>query len=151
MVTDSCAPDDGIARPSPSDGIVMGFAKVNQQPVALYSMDFTVMSGSVGDQAAWKLADLTKMAGQMQMPLLGLIDSAGQRLSFKGGNSGFNGFSQFMRNYCLYSGVIPRIALVLGPCTGLMAATAVLSDFVIINQNNGFLQKRPMRPGSRQR
>ncbi len=139
MVTDSFAADDGIARPTPSDGIVMGIANVNQQAVAVYAMDFSVMSGSVGDQAAWKLADLTKMAGQMQMPLLGLVDSAGQRLSFKGGNAGFYGFSQFLRNYCLYSGVIPRIALVLGPCTGLMATATVLSDFVIINQNTGFL------------
>ena len=39
----------------------MGFAKVNGRPVMLFSMDFTVMSGSLGDQAAWKLADLTVM------------------------------------------------------------------------------------------
>jgi acetyl-CoA carboxylase carboxyltransferase component len=139
VVTDSRVPFDGVTRPSPSDGIVMGMAMVNNRPVALYSMDFTVMSGAIGDQAAWKLADLTRMAGQMQMPIIGLIDSAGERLSFEGGDSGFNGLSQFIRNYCLYSGVIPRIALVLGPCTGLMATLAVLSDFMIINQNNGFL------------
>lgn len=139
VVTDSRVPFDGVTRPSPSDGIVMGMAMVNNRPVALYSMDFTVMSGAIGDQAAWKLADLTKMAGQMQTPIIGLIDSAGERLSFEGGNSGFNGLSQFIRNYCLYSGVIPRIALLLGPCTGLMATLAVLSDFMIINQNSGFL------------
>ncbi len=139
VVTDSCPPFDGVTRPSPSDGIVMGMAMINNRPVALYSMDFTVMSGAIGDQAAWKLADLTRMAGQMQMPIIGLIDSAGERLSFEGGNSGFNGLSQFIRNYCLYSGVIPRIALLLGPCTGLMATLAVLSDFMIINQNSGFL------------
>ncbi len=139
VVTDSRPPFDGITRPSPSDGIVMGQAMVNSRPVALYAMDFTVMSGAIGDQAAWKLADLTQMAGQMQMPMIGLIDSAGERLSFEGGDSGFNGMSQFIRNYCLYSGVIPRIALLLGPCTGLMATLAVLSDFLIINQNSGFL------------
>jgi acetyl-CoA carboxylase carboxyltransferase component len=139
IVTDSCPSDDGILRPSPSDGIVMGTGKINKRLVALYSMDFTVMSGSLGDQAAWKLADLTTMAGQMQIPIVGMLDSAGARLSFKGGNSGFNGFNQFIRNYCLNSGVIPRIALVLGPCTGLMATIPVLSDFLIINQNSGFL------------
>ena len=139
LVTDSRPPLDGRSRLAPSDGIVMGVAKVNDAPISLWAMDFTVMSGSLGDQAAWKLSDLTKMSGQMQIPIVGMIDCAGARLSFKGGNSGFNGFSQFIRNYCLYSGVIPRIALLLGPCTGLMATAAVLSDFLIINQKTGFL------------
>lgn len=139
IVTDSCPAEDGTSRPSPSDGIVMGFARINNRPAALYAVDFTVMSGAIGDQASWKLADLTTMAGQQQIPLVGMIDSAGARLSIKGGNSGFNGFSQFIRNYCLYSGVIPRIALLLGPCTGLMATLAVLSDFTIINRKTGFL------------
>ena len=139
LVTDSRPPLDGRSRLAPSDGIVMGVARVNGAPLALYAMDFTVMSGSLGDQAAWKLSDLTKMSGQMQMPLVGMIDCAGARLSFKGGDSGFNGFSQFVRNYCHYSGVIPRIALLLGPCTGLMATIPALSDFLIINQKTGFL------------
>jgi acetyl-CoA carboxylase carboxyltransferase component len=139
LVTDSRPPLDDRSRPAPSDGIVMGVARVNGAPISLYAMDFTVMSGSLGDQAAWKLSDLTKMSGQMQIPIIGMIDCAGARLGIKGGDSGFNGFSQFIRNYCHYSGVIPRIALLLGPCTGLMAAIPVLSDFLIINEKTGFL------------
>jgi acetyl-CoA carboxylase carboxyltransferase component len=79
------------------------------------------------------------MAGQMKMPVIGFIDSAGARISFKGGDSGFNGLSTFIKTYCHYSGVIPRIALLLGPCTGLLATVPVMSDFVIINENTGFL------------
>jgi acetyl-CoA carboxylase carboxyltransferase component len=139
VVTDSRPPYDGKTRPAPADGIVMGVGKVNDRLIALYVMDFSVMSGSIGDQASWKLADLTKMAGQMQIPILGLIDSAGERLSFRDGDSGFGGLSQFIRNFCLYSGVVPRISLLLGPCTGLMATVPVLSDFLIINENTGFL------------
>ena len=139
LVMDSRRPFDGKARPSPSDGIVMGLAKVEGRPVALYSMDFSVMSGSLGDQAAWKLVDLTKMAGQGQMPLIGILDSAGERLSIKGGDSGLNGMARFLREYCLYSGVIPRICLVLGPCTGLLASVPVLSDFLVMNEETSFL------------
>jgi len=139
IVTDSRTPFDGKTRPSPSDGVVMGLAKVNSSPVALYSMDFSVMSGSLGDQAAWKLVDLTKMAGQNQMPLISIIDSAGERLSIKGGDSGLNGIARLLREYCLYSGVIPRITLLLGPCTGLLASFPVLSDFLIMNEETGFL------------
>jgi len=138
-VTDASPPYDGIDRPTPSDGVVMGLARIENRPVALYATDFTVMSGAIGDQAAWKLADLTQMAGQLQIPIIGLMDSAGERLSFKNGDSGLNGLGTFIRNYCLYSGIIPRITLLLGPCTGALANICTLSDFLIISEKSGFL------------
>jgi len=138
-VTDSRPPYDGVARPTPSDGVIMGLAKIEGRPVALYATDFTVMSGAIGDQAAWKLADLTQMAGQMQVPIVGLMDSAGERLSMKNGDSGLNGLSCFIRNFCRFSGIIPRITLLLGPCTGVLATIPVLSDFLIIDAKSGFL------------
>ncbi|MBI4767668.1 MAG: propionyl-CoA carboxylase [Deltaproteobacteria bacterium] len=125
-------------KPSPSDGVVMGMAKIKNRPVMVYSLDFTVMSGSIGDQGVWKIAELVQMAGQEQVPLIGLIDSAGSRLTFKGGFAGLNGMGRLVRNYCLYSGVIPQITLILGPCTGPMAQVAALSDFLIMNRKTGF-------------
>ena len=139
LVQDSRPPLDGNLRPSPSEGIVMGFGKIDGRAVMLYAFDFTVMSGSLGDQAAWKLADLMQMAGQRKMPIIGMIDSAGERLSFKGGDVGLNGLGQLLRNYSLYSGVVPRITLLLGPCTGVLAALPVLADFLIVNAETGFL------------
>ncbi len=139
VVRDMRPPLDERPRPSPSDGVVMGLAKIKGRPVMVYSMDFTVMSGALGDQAAWKLADLTQMAGQNKMPIVGMVDSAGERLSFKGGDTGMNGLAQFLRNLCLYSGVVPRITLLLGPCTGTLAVMPVLSDFLIIHRDTGFL------------
>ena len=130
---------DGEAKASPSDGVVMGMAEVNGRPVMIYSLDFTVMSGSIGDQGVWKIAELVQMAAQEQMPVIGLFDSAGSRFSFKGGYVGLNGLGRLVRNYCRYSGVIPQISLILGPCTGPIAQVPVLSDFVIINEKTGFL------------
>lgn len=138
-VRDGRPPFDGRKRPSPSDGVVMGLGQVRGRPVALYALDFSVLSGSLGDQAVWKLTDLTKMAGQMRMPIIGMFDSAGERLSLKGGDSGLNGLSELLRYTCLYSGVIPRIGLLLGPCTGVMASLPVLYDFLIMNRQTAFL------------
>jgi acetyl-CoA carboxylase carboxyltransferase component len=138
-VRDGRPPFDGRHRPSPSDGVVMGLGMVRGRAVALYALDFSVLSGSLGDQGVWKLADLTKMAGQMRLPLIGLVDSAGERLSLKGGDSGLNGLSELLRTTCLYSGIIPRICLLLGPCTGLLASLPVLYDFLIMNRRTGFL------------
>jgi acetyl-CoA carboxylase carboxyltransferase component len=139
LTRDNRPPRDGNVRPSPGDGIIMGFGKVTGRPVMLFSVDFTVMSGAIGDQAAWKLADLVKIAGQRRMPIIGMMDSAGERLGIRNGCSGLNGLSRFIRNYCLYSGVVPRIMLLLGPCTGLQASIPALADFLIINENTGFL------------
>lgn len=130
---------DGRKRPSPSDGVVMGLGRVRGRVVTLYALDFSVLSGSLGDQAVWKLTDLTKMAGQMRLPIIGMIDSAGERISIKSGDSGLNGLSELLRYTCLYSGVIPRIALLLGPCTGVMASLPVLYDFLIMNRKTAFL------------
>ena len=139
LVTDSRAPFDGKPRPCPSDGVIMGFGKIHSRMAALCAMDFSVMSGSLGDQAAWKLADLVEMAGQKRVPLICMFDSAGLRIGIKGGDCGLSGLGRFIRNYSLYSGVIPRISLVLGPCTGLMASIAVLSDFLIMREDAAFL------------
>ena len=142
----------GKENPSPSDGVVMGTAKVNGGTVMIYALDFTVMSGSLGDQGVWKIAELVQMAGQEQVPIIGLFDSAGSRISFKNGFVGLHGMGRLVRNYCLYSGVIPRIALLLGPCTGPLAQVPVLSDFLIMNRNTAFLwlggEKKTAEAGS---
>jgi acetyl-CoA carboxylase carboxyltransferase component len=124
---------------NPADGVFMGFGKVNGRQVMVYSIDFTILSGSIGDQGIWKIAELIQMAGQEQMPVIGMIDSAGSRISFKKGAVGLHGMGRLVRNYCLYSGVIPKITLLLGPCTGPMAQIPVLSDFLIMNEKTGFL------------
>ncbi|MBW1787898.1 MAG: propionyl-CoA carboxylase [Deltaproteobacteria bacterium] len=130
---------DPKAKPSPGDGVVMGTICINGRKAMVYSMDFTVMSGSFGDQGIWKIAELVQMAGQGQMPLIGIFDSAGSRISMKGGEVGQHGLARLLRNYSLYSGAIPRIALVLGPCTGPVAKVPALADFMIMNEKTGFL------------
>jgi acetyl-CoA carboxylase carboxyltransferase component len=124
---------------SPGDGVVMGTAEVAGRRIMVYALDFTVMSGTIGDQGVWKIAELVQMAGQEQVPIFGLIDSAGSRLSFRWGSAGLNGMGRLIRNYCLYSGIIPQITMILGPCTGPMAQIATLSDILIMTEETGFL------------
>ncbi len=124
-------------KPSPSDGIVMGSAEINGRQVVVYATDFTVMSGSLGEQGVWKIAELVEMAGKQQVPIIGIFDTVGSRISFTNGYPGLFGLSRLIRNYCLYSGVIPQIALVLGPCMGPLAQVPVLCDFLIMNEETG--------------
>jgi acetyl-CoA carboxylase carboxyltransferase component len=139
LVRDPRARLGELDKPSPADGVVMGTAEIEGRPITVYATDFTVMSGSLGEQGVWKMAELVEMAGQEQVPLIGIFDSVGSRISFTRGFFGLHGLARLVRNYCLYSGVIPQIALVLGPCAGPLAQIPVLSDFLIMNQNTGFL------------
>jgi acetyl-CoA carboxylase carboxyltransferase component len=138
-VKDPAVPLGPEPKPSPGDGVVMGMAEVGGRRSMVYATDFTVMSGTIGDQGVWKIAELVQMAGQEQVPLFGMIDSAGSRFGFKNGGAGLNGMGRLIRNYCLYSGVIPQITMILGPCTGPMAQIATLSDILIMNERTGFL------------
>jgi len=126
-------------RPSPGDGVVMGLATVDGRQVAVYATDFTVMSGSLGNQGVWKIAELVEMAGHELLPVIGMLDSAGSRFGLDWGKVGLAGMGRLVRATCLYSGVIPQIALLLGPCTGPFAQVAARSDFVIANRKTGFL------------
>ncbi len=128
-----------LDKPSPADGVVIGTARIDGRQVMVYATDFTVMSGSIGDQGIWKIAELVQMAGQENIPIIGLFDSVGSRVGFTRGFVGLHGLARLTRNYCLYSGVIPQIALVLGPCAGPLAQIPVLSDFLIMNEKTGFL------------
>ena len=139
LVRDSRPPLDGKDRPSPGDGVLMGAGRVSGRRIMVFALDFTILSGSLGDQASWMLADLVDMAGKRRVPVVGMIDSAGERLGIRGGQSGLHGLGRLIRNYSLYSGVIPRIMLLLGPCTGAMAALPALADFLIIQRQTGFL------------
>jgi acetyl-CoA carboxylase carboxyltransferase component len=139
LVRDPHAALGELDKPCPSDGVIMGTAEINRRQVMVYATDFTVMSGSLGEQGVWKIAELVEMAGKQLVPIIGIFDAVGSRLSFTRGFTGLFGLSRLVRNYCLYSGIIPQIALVLGPCTGLLAQIPVLSDFLIMNRKNGFL------------
>lgn len=138
-VKDPARPLGPTPKPSPGDGVVMGMAEVSGRRIMVYATDFTVMSGAIGDQGVWKIAELVEMAGQEQVPIFGIIDSAGSRIGFKNGGAGLNGMGRLIRNYCLYSGIIPQITMILGPCTGPLAQVATLSDVLIMNEHTGFL------------
>ena len=126
-------------KKSPSDGVIIGFGKVNGKKVAAYATDFTVMSGSVGDQGSWMIAEMISMAGKMRIPLIAMYDSAGLRGTFTNGRPGYDGIGRILKYHSLYSGVIPQIGLLLGPCVGLMAYAPVLCHFLIMNEKTAFL------------
>ncbi|MEI6552657.1 MAG: acyl-CoA carboxylase subunit beta [Actinomycetes bacterium] len=117
------------------DGVVIGTATVDGRPIALYSQDFTVMGGSLGEVHADKIVKIAEFALKSGIPLIGINDSGGARI--QEGVASLNGYGKIFRLNTRSSGVIPQISLILGPCAGGSAYSPALTDFtVMVNETS---------------
>jgi len=97
---------------TPSDGVVTGYGVIDGNLVYVYSQDASVLSGTVGEMHAKKIANLYDLALKTGAPVIGLIDSAGLRL--QEATDALNGFGEIYMKQTLASGVIPQITAVFG-------------------------------------
>lgn len=115
-----------------TDGVVTGFGTINGRRVALYAQDFTIKGGSLGKKHAEKICKIMDMAAKIGCPIIGLIDSGGARIDE--GVHALSGYgSIFMRNV-RYSGIVPQISVILGPCAGGAAYSPALTDFILMTK-----------------
>lgn len=113
-----------------TDGVVTGFGKINGQTVAVYAQDFTVKGGSLGIRHAEKIVKIMDMAAKIGCPIIGIIDSGGARI--EEGVHALTGYGKiFMRN-SRYSGIVPQISIILGPCAGGAVYSPALTDFIFM-------------------
>ena len=117
------------------DGVVIGTATVDGRPIALYSQDFTIMGGSLGEVHADKIVKIAAFALKSGIPLIGINDSVGARI--QEGVASLSGYGKIFRLNTRSSGVIPQISLILGPCAGGSAYSPALTDFtVMVNETS---------------
>ncbi len=114
----------------PGDGVVTGFAKINNRPVAIYSQDFTVFGGSLSEAHAEKICKVMDMALKVGIPIIGLNDSGGARI--QEGVVSLGGYAEIFLRNTLASGVVPQISAILGPCAGGAVYSPAITDFVFM-------------------
>ena len=121
----------------PADGIVTGFGKVNGRYVVAAAEDYMAMAGTFGEQHGKKLAYAVNFAKEKGWPFVGMNDSGGARL--QEGMDTLEAYGWTFRSQILASGVIPQIALLMGPCLGGQAYHPVMQDFLIQCKDTGFM------------
>ncbi len=128
---------DGKEVDAPCDGAVIGTGEVEGRLVAVYASDFTVLGGSIGSQHLQKCAELIKMAATWGIPMVWLLDSSGGRL----GSSTLltAGIDWYFALESRYSGVIPQINVLMGPCIAGQAYAPTLCDFLLMSRQTGHL------------
>ncbi|MCM1388331.1 MAG: methylmalonyl-CoA carboxyltransferase [Bacillus sp. (in: Bacteria)] len=122
---------------TPSDGVITGYGVIDGNLVYVYSQDASVLSGTVGEMHAKKIANLYDLAMKTGAPVIGLLDSAGLRL--QEATDALNGFGEIYMKQTLASGVIPQITAVFGTCGGGLAVVPGLTDFTFMEADKAKL------------
>lgn len=112
------------------DGVVTGYGEINGRLVFVASEDFTVIGGTLGEYHSYKICRIQDMAMQMRAPLICVNDSGGARI--EEGISSLSGYSGMFLRHTQASGMIPQIAVILGPCSGGACYAPAICDFIFM-------------------
>jgi propionyl-CoA carboxylase beta chain len=118
------------AKKVPGDGVVTGWGTVDGRRVAVFSQDFTVFGGSLGEVFAEKIVKVMDLALRMGIPVVGINDSGGARI--QEGVVSLGGYGDIFYRNVQASGVIPQISAVMGPCAGGAVYSPAMTDFVFM-------------------
>jgi acetyl-CoA carboxylase carboxyltransferase component len=128
-------------RPAPADALVGGTARIGGRPIAVWSEDFTVQGGSIGHGSHAKRVRLARLALQERMPIVMLLEGAGERAS--------NALTRYpyapndLQVLTECSGQVPIVAAVMGASAGHGALTGLLADFVVIVEGAALFSAGP--------
>ena len=112
------------------DGVITGYGKINGRMVFASSEDFTVIGGSLGEYHSMKICRMQDMALKMRAPIVNINDSGGARI--EEGIDSLSGYSGIFLRHTTASGVIPQIAVILGPCSGGACYAPAICDFIFV-------------------
>jgi acetyl-CoA/propionyl-CoA carboxylase len=117
------------------DGAVTGFGTINGRQVFLFSFDFTVLGGSLGEMTSKKISKAMDHAMKVGCPIIGIIDSGGARI--QEGVMSLDGYGEIFFHNTMASGVIPQITASIGPSAGGAVYSPAMTDFVVMVENVG--------------
>ncbi|MDZ7699360.1 MAG: carboxyl transferase domain-containing protein [Deltaproteobacteria bacterium] len=128
---------DGRESDAPCDGAVVGTGKIEGRRVVVYASDFTVLGGSIGTQHGLKFVKVMEMAAAWGIPMVWLLDSSGGRLGYQ--DVPMAGIDWWFALESRFSGMIPQINVLLGPCIAGQAYCPTLCDFLLMSRGTAHL------------
>jgi propionyl-CoA carboxylase beta chain len=120
-----------------ADSVVTGWGTIDGRLVYVFSQDFTVFGGSLGEVHAEKICKVMDMALKNGAPLIGLNDSGGARI--QEGVVSLGAYADIFLRNTLASGVIPQISAVMGPCAGGAVYSPALTDFIFMVRGSSYM------------
>src|ERR1700716_4362463 len=137
LVTHRCN-DFGMAEQKVyGDGFITGYGRIEGRLVFVFAQDFTVFGGSLSESNAAKIVKIMDLAAKMGAPVIGLNDSGGARI--QEGVLSLGGYADIFLRNTLYSGVVPQISAVMGPCAGGAVYSPAITDFVFMVDQTSYM------------
>ena len=112
------------------ESVVTGYGRVDGRIVYAFSQDFTITGGALGEMHARKIAKSMDAAVKIGAPIVGLNDSGGARI--QEAVDALSGYGDLFYRNSIYSGVVPQISAIMGPCAGGAVYSPALTDFVFM-------------------
>lgn len=119
------------------DSVVTGWGTIDGRLTYVFSQDFTVFGGSLGEVHAEKICKIMDMALKNGAPVIGLNDSGGARI--QEGVVSLGAYADIFLKNTLASGVIPQISAIMGPCAGGAVYSPALTDFIFMVRNSSYM------------
>jgi propionyl-CoA carboxylase beta chain len=137
LVTHRCH-DFGMAEQKYyGDGFVTGYGRIEGRLVYVFAQDFTVFGGSLSEANAAKIVKIMDLAAKMGAPVIGLNDSGGARI--QEGVMSLAGYADIFLRNTLYSGVVPQISAIMGPCAGGAVYSPAITDFILMVDKTSYM------------
>jgi propionyl-CoA carboxylase beta chain len=137
LVTHRCN-DFGMAEQKYyGDGFITGYGRIEGRLVYVFAQDFTVFGGSLSETNAAKIVKIMDLAAKTGAPVIGLNDSGGARI--QEGVMSLAGYADIFLRNTLYSGVVPQISAIMGPCAGGAVYSPAITDFVFMVDKTSYM------------
>src|SRR5512147_717781 len=120
-----------------SDSVVTGWGTIEGRLVYVFSQDFTVFGGSLGEVHAEKICKIMDMAMKNGAPVIGMNDSGGARI--QEGVVSLGGYADIFLRNTMASGMVPQISAIMGPCAGGAVYSPALTDFIFMTRNTSYM------------
>jgi propionyl-CoA carboxylase beta chain len=127
----------GAEREYLSDGVITGHGTIDGREVFLFSQDFTVIGGSLGEAHSEKILKVMDHAVRVGAPFIGLNDSGGARI--QEGVDALAAYGEIFNRNVMASGVIPQISCIMGPCAGGAVYSPAMTDFTFMVENSSYM------------
>ncbi len=121
----------------PGDGVVTGYGTIDGRLVFVYAFDFTVFGGSLSKTVSEKIVKVLDQAAKVGAPVVGINDSGGARI--QEGVDSLAGYTELFTRNVLYSGVVPQISAIVGPCAGGAVYSPALTDFIFMVRKTAYM------------
>ena len=119
------------------DGFVTGYGRIEGRLVFVFAQDFTVFGGSLSESNAAKIVKIMDQAARVGAPVIGLNDSGGARI--QEGVMSLAGYADIFLRNTLFSGVVPQISAIMGPCAGGAVYSPAITDFTLMVDKTSYM------------